>query len=67
MVSNWATKTFKGFAYFDYRDLGSVKKAIAKYNGKKYRGRVLSADAVVTQQKKGFKKRYQGEEEEGEN
>lgn len=57
MVYNSATQNFKGFAYVDYRDLGSVKKAITKYNGKKFRGRVLQLDAVTTQQRKGFKKR----------
>lgn len=58
MVYNTATQNFKGFAYVDYRDLGSVKKAITKYHGKKYKGRVLTLDAVTTQQKKGFKRRY---------
>jgi RNA recognition motif-containing protein len=57
MVRNWANKKFKGFAYVDYRDLGSVKKAIAKYHGKAFKGRKLVLDAVVTQMKKGFKKR----------
>ena len=57
MVYNSATQNFKGFAYVDYRDLGSVKKAISKYNGKKIKGRILTLDAVTTQQKKGFKKR----------
>lgn len=57
MVRNWANKNFKGFAYVDYRDLGSVKKAIGKYHGKKWRGRVLIVDAVVTGMRKGFKKR----------
>ena len=57
MVYNSATQNFKGFAYVDYRDFGSVKKAITKYNGKKFQGRVLILDAVTTQQKKGFKKR----------
>lgn len=57
MVYNSATQNFKGFAYIDYRDLGSVKKAITKYNGKKFRGRVLLLDAVTTEKRKGFKKR----------
>jgi RNA recognition motif-containing protein len=57
MVYNSSTKLFKGFAYVDFRDLGSVKKAIGKYHGKKFRGRVLTLDAVTTQQRKGFKKR----------
>jgi hypothetical protein len=48
MVRNWANKKFKGFAYIDYRDLGSVKKSVSKYNGKSYKGRQLILDAVVT-------------------
>jgi len=52
MVRNWANKNFKGFAYVDYRDLGSVKKAIDKYHGKPYRGRNLILDAVTTDQKR---------------
>lgn len=54
MVRNWANKNFKGFAYIDYRDLGSVKKAIDKYHGKPFRGRNLILDAVTSGQKKGF-------------
>jgi nucleolin len=61
MVFNSSTKLFKGFAYIDFRDLGSVKKAIHKYHGKKFRGRALQLDAVTTGQKKGFKRRYQNE------
>jgi RNA recognition motif-containing protein len=57
MVYNSVSKLFKGFAYVDYRDLGSVKKAITKYHGKKFRGRMLVLDAVTTGQRKGFKKR----------
>lgn len=57
MVRNWANKQFKGFAYIDYRDLGSVKKAIEKFHGKHFQGRKLILDAVITKQKKGFKKR----------
>ena len=57
MVFNSTTKMFKGFAYIDYRDLGSVKKAIQKYHGKPFRGRDLILDAVTTQQKGGYKKR----------
>ena len=57
MVRNWANKNFKGFAYFDYRDLGSVKKAIAKYHLKFFKGRKLRCDGVSTVAKKGFKKR----------
>jgi hypothetical protein len=56
MVRNWANKQFKGFAYIDYRDVGSVKKAIQKYNAKPYRGRNLIVDAVTTEQKKGFRR-----------
>ena len=58
MVYNSVNQNFKGFAYIDYRDLGSVKKAIGKYNGKKFMGRSLILDAVTTGQKKGFKRRY---------
>jgi hypothetical protein len=57
MVFNSVSRLFKGFVYIDYRDLGSVKKAITKYHGKPFRGRNLKLDAVTTQQKKGFKKR----------
>ena len=57
MVKNWANKNFKGFAYIDYRDLGSVKKAIQKYHNKLFRGRKLNCDGSVTAMKKGFKKR----------
>ena len=65
MVFNSSTKNFKGFAYIDFRDLGSVKKAIDKYNGKKYKGRALVLDAVTTGQKKGFKKRnYEDEDDQ---
>ena len=64
MVYNSVTKNFKGFAYIDYRDLGSVKKAIGKYNGKKWRGRALQLDAVTTGQRKGFKRRFNQEEQE---
>ena len=63
MVYNSATKLFKGFAYVDFRDLGSVKKAIGKYHGKKFKGRVLTLDAVTTQQRKGFKKRNLAQED----
>ncbi len=56
MIKNWQTKAFKGFVYIDYRDNGSVKKAITKYNGKPFRGRSLVCDAVVTSMKKGFKR-----------
>lgn len=66
MVRNWANKKFKGFAYIDYRDLGSVKKAIDKYNGKPYKGRNLILDAVTTDMRKGFKKRDQTYPKEGE-
>ena len=31
----------KDFFYIDYRDNGSVKKAIAKYHGKLFKGRNL--------------------------
>lgn len=58
MVFNSSTKLFKGFAYIDYRDLGSVKKAIHKYHGSKFRGRTLHLDAVTTSHKKGFKRHY---------
>ena len=66
MVYNSSTKNFKGFAYIDYRDLGSVKKAIKKYNGKKFKGRQLILDAVTTGQRKGFKKRNYSQNEEQE-
>jgi RNA recognition motif-containing protein len=64
MVRNWHNKNFKGFAYIDFRDLGSVKKAINKYHGKTFRGRILKLDGVTTGQRKGFKKR--DERKEGE-
>ena len=66
MVYNSSTKNFKGFAYIDYRDLGSVKKAIKKYSGKKFKGRQLILDAVTTGQRKGFKKRNYSQNEEQE-
>lgn len=66
MVRNWANKNFKGFVYIDYRDLGSVKKAVQKYNNKHFRGRRLNCDGTVTSMKKGFKKRDNGLEEEEE-
>ena len=31
MVRNWANKNFKGFAYIEYKDPNSLKKAIKKY------------------------------------
>jgi hypothetical protein len=57
MVRNWQNRKFKGFTYIDYRDLGSVKKAIGKYHGKLFRKRTLILDAVSTGMRKGFKKR----------
>ena len=36
--------------------MGSVKKAIDKYHGKSYKGRVLTLDAVTSEQKKGFRR-----------
>lgn len=59
MVRNWANKKFKGFAYIDFREAGSVKKAVSKYHNKMFRGRRLICDGSVTQMKKGFKKRDQ--------
>lgn len=56
MIKNWQTKKFKGFAYIDYKDNGSVKKAMTKYHGKNFMGRDLRCDAVTTTMKKGFKK-----------
>lgn len=56
MIRNWANKNFKGFAYVDYKDLGSVKKAVEKYHGKPYKGRSLILDAVTSIQKKGFRR-----------
>lgn len=55
MIRNWQNKKFKGFVYIDYRDNGSVKKAIKKYQGKDFKGRKLFCDAVTTGMKKGFK------------
>jgi RNA recognition motif-containing protein len=66
MVYNSATQNFKGFAYIDFRDLGSVKKAITKYHGKKFRGRTLVLDAVTTGHRKGFKKHNYNDQEEEE-
>ena len=57
MVRNWANKQFKGFAYIDFQDAGSVKKSITKLHNKLFHGRKLHLDAVTTDQKKGFKKR----------
>lgn len=57
MVRNWANKQFKGFVYIDYRDLGSVKKAINKYHNKIFKGRKLICDGTATTMKKGYKKR----------
>ena len=56
MIRNWQNKKFKGFLYIDYKDNGSVKKAVAKYHGKLFQGRKLVCDAVTTAQKKGFKR-----------
>ena len=64
MTRNWQTKKFKGFAYIDYKDNGSVKKAIGKYHGKQFRGRRMICDAVTTDVKKGFKKHYKDENNE---
>ena len=64
MVYNSVNQNFKGFVYIDFKDLGSVKKAISKYNGKKFKGRSLVLDAVTTGQKKGFKKRNYDNEDE---
>lgn len=48
LVRNWSNKLFKGFAYIDYKDVGSVKKAIDRYHGKAYKGRILILDAVTS-------------------
>lgn len=56
LIRNWSNKLFKGFAYIDYKELGSVKKAIDKYHGKPFKGRTLVLDAVVSEQKKGFRR-----------
>jgi RNA recognition motif-containing protein len=56
MIKNWQTKKFKGFAYVDFKEGGSIKKALLKYHGKNYKGRDLVLDAVTTNMKKGFKK-----------
>ena len=66
MVYNWALKHFKGFAYVDYRDSGSVKKAMNKITT--MQGRKLLIDAVLTHQKKGYKRRnYYDQQDEEEN
>lgn len=57
MVRNWANKNFKGFAYIEYKDPNSLKKAIKKYHNQLYEGRRLTCDASVTNMKKGYKKR----------
>lgn len=66
MVRNWQNKKFKGFLYIDFKDNGSVKKAINKYHGKMYKGRKLICDAVTTGMKKGFKRNdhIEGQDEE---
>jgi RNA recognition motif-containing protein len=64
MIKNWQTKKFKGFVYIDYKDNGSVKKAITKYQGKKFKGRHLICDPVTTSMKKGFK-RFMNPDEKG--
>ena len=61
MTRNWQTKLFKGFAYIDYKDNGSVKKAITKFHGKPFNGRSLVCDAVTTSVKKGFKRFYKND------
>jgi RNA recognition motif-containing protein len=66
MIRNWQNKNFKGFAYIDYKDNGSVKKAIGKYNSKPFKGRNLICDAVTTEQKKGFKRHLKPDEEDNE-
>jgi len=48
MIQNWQTKKFKGFAYVDFKDTASVKKAIKLFHGKDFRGRKLILDGVVT-------------------
>lgn len=67
MIKNWQTKVFKGFVYIDYRDNGSVKKAITKYHGKNFKGRNLICDAVTTGMKKGFKRDFKPENNDEEN
>jgi RNA recognition motif-containing protein len=57
MVRNWANKKFKGFAYIDFSESGSLKKAIKQFHGKSFQGRTLVCDAVLSTMKKGFKKR----------
>ena len=61
MIKNWQTKKFKGFDYVDYKDNGSVKKALAKYQGKAFQGRKLILDAVTTGMKKGYKRFEHGD------
>jgi RNA recognition motif-containing protein len=57
MVRNWANKNFKGFAYIEYKDPNSLKKAIKKYHNQLYEGRRLICDASVNNIKKVYKKR----------
>lgn len=68
MVYNWANKHFKGFAYLDYREPASVRKAMRTLNGSNLRGRALVIDAVITSHKKGYKRRdpseYQDQQEQ---
>lgn len=64
MVRNSVNKKFKGFAYIDFKDANSLKKAVKKYHDKSFRGRRLFCDASVTNMKKGFKKRNPDEEKE---
>jgi RNA recognition motif-containing protein len=57
MVRNSVNRKFKGFAYIDFKENSSLKKAIKKYHNKDFRGRKLVCDASVTSMKKGYKKR----------
>lgn len=57
MVRNSVNRNFKGFAYIDFKDPNSLKKAVKKYHNKEYQGRKLICDASITGMKKGFKKR----------
>jgi RNA recognition motif-containing protein len=57
MVRNSVNKKFKGFAYIDFKEPNSVKKAVNKYHNREFQGRRLTCDASITNMKKGFKKR----------
>ena len=56
LAYNWMTKQSKGFAYINFENHQSAKKALTEMNGKEIQGRRIKVDFDVVQEpKKGYK------------